>query len=576
MIKSMFFAISIVYLYQVLLYADPMPPNSILGFGTQHINQGNAELVQDAINKGYRLFDTADMYRNIQVLAPIFKANNRSNLYIVYKINPYKKRDLQEVKSTIDSVVESMGYIDNLMLHSAEDFYNDADSDFTRDFVTYVETLIQNGMVKSFGASNLNFGIKSFIEKLKKINKNLKIEVLENKLDNSSLQLSSVKNDLSFARENNIKVIGYGALGGVIVEGICNLGTCNVYSPLVFLDEVSHPSVIGLSRKYNIDAMMLLLAFESKKFDIYQIPTTSSSQRLSTNFDLFKKAYNLLSPQDMDLISHDIGIAEPNEFSDIPKELREINLFRSRLRLIEHLQKTPNEVLKTLNNLKLVFNDAESNSDLNSQINQPANKLLFVYEQARKLNKTNKLDSILSGINQFFSLPNSHRFLPILKKLFSFEAKQLGGLLVDRFVDYLGPGALTELRLLDNRFFTLIDKSDPNKLYPQFGKLILINLGKNNLIKVDVDRRSKFTVENLISLLRENEISESMISDVNENYDLSKLDKDMDLRTDTDAGLWLSKSDTLLVGNDVEKTDKTWVDIVNIYDPFKFKFMYTR
>src|SRR6185437_203136 len=90
------------------IFANNLPPNDILGYGTQLINSQNSSLINRAITIGYRLFDTAALYENINVINDQIKeSKNRGNLYIIYKIDPPTNlSDISEQIKNINQIIE--------------------------------------------------------------------------------------------------------------------------------------------------------------------------------------------------------------------------------------------------------------------------------------------------------------------------------------------------------------------------------------------------------------------------------------------------------------------------------------
>lgn len=122
------------------------------GFGlykvTDQVTMNNS--IQAAYQNGYRLFDTAQLYRNEKEVGQAFKdlSISRENIFVTTKVSEAN----QGYQSTIDSVKESlkklqMDYVDLLLVHWP---IQRAFFDTWRAF----EDLKKDGLTKSIGVSN--------------------------------------------------------------------------------------------------------------------------------------------------------------------------------------------------------------------------------------------------------------------------------------------------------------------------------------------------------------------------------------------------------------------------------------
>lgn len=133
-----------------------------VGFGTYLINDQGAmdSAVKTAFDAGYRLFDTAQMYRNEKVLGTALMNNgiNRNDVFITDKVaNENQGYDL--TVASVDFSLEQLGtdYIDLLLVHWP---INTKFFDTWRAF----EDVKKAGKVKSIGVSNYN---RALLELLK-------------------------------------------------------------------------------------------------------------------------------------------------------------------------------------------------------------------------------------------------------------------------------------------------------------------------------------------------------------------------------------------------------------------------
>ena len=120
------------------------------------INYDTKEL-RSAISLGYRLIDTAVMYRNEAVIGKAVKESNidRKDFFIVSKIPQDKaysgtdERVIQTVESSLNAL--DLGYIDLYLIH----FPLDSDEENLRVW-RVLEHYVKLGKLKSIGVSNFN------------------------------------------------------------------------------------------------------------------------------------------------------------------------------------------------------------------------------------------------------------------------------------------------------------------------------------------------------------------------------------------------------------------------------------
>ncbi|MCY9806358.1 aldo/keto reductase [Lentilactobacillus senioris] len=133
-----------------------------VGFGTYLINKQDEmdTAVQTAFEAGYRLFDTAQMYRNEQVLAAALNHNGiaRQDVFITDKV-ANENQGYELTVASVDFSLEQLGtdYIDLMLVHWPIN---------TKFFDTWraLEDVKKAGKVKSIGVSNYN---RAMLELLK-------------------------------------------------------------------------------------------------------------------------------------------------------------------------------------------------------------------------------------------------------------------------------------------------------------------------------------------------------------------------------------------------------------------------
>ncbi len=122
----------------------------LLGFGTYSIYGKECEkCVAEAIESGYRLIDTAQMYSNERAVGNAIRHFPREELFITTKLyNP--SRGYDKAKSDIEKSLNELqiDYIDLLLIHEP---YKES-----TEMYRAMEEGIKNGKLRAIGVSNFN------------------------------------------------------------------------------------------------------------------------------------------------------------------------------------------------------------------------------------------------------------------------------------------------------------------------------------------------------------------------------------------------------------------------------------
>ncbi|WP_233707786.1 aldo/keto reductase [Helicobacter aurati] len=123
----------------------------IIGLGTYTLAGRECErAILDALQVGYRSFDTAQMYRNEVYVGNAIKASGlrREDLFITTKLssNMGYETTKKSIRSSLDSL--QLDYIDLLLLHSP---YSQA-----KDMYRAMEEFYTQGRIKALGISNFD------------------------------------------------------------------------------------------------------------------------------------------------------------------------------------------------------------------------------------------------------------------------------------------------------------------------------------------------------------------------------------------------------------------------------------
>ena len=245
----------------------------IIGFGTWKLknNEDTIEIIKNAVNCGYRLFDTASAYGNEEAIGKGLKISNinRKELFISGKLwNEDRGYDniISACKKTINAL--DCEYLDMYLIHwpaskAVHENWQEINEETWRAF----EYLYQEGLVKSIGVCNFK---KNQLEALLKT---AKIKPMVNQIEYhiGYMQEETVK----YCQENNILIEAWSPLGSgkmLKVEDLNNMAKkYNVSTANLCLKWCIQNKILPLPKSKNLERMqenINCLDFEISKEDM--------------------------------------------------------------------------------------------------------------------------------------------------------------------------------------------------------------------------------------------------------------------------------------------------------------------
>lgn len=227
----------------------------VLGFGTARM-QGEEcyKSVSEALECGYRLIDTAQMYENHRDIARALQTSQipREELFVMSKIS--HNFNFLQTKEQIYRILEelSLGYLDLLLIH--EPYSN------SLEIYEAMQEAYESGLVKSLGVSNFN---EKFLFKfMQKVAIKPVLNQCETHLlyQQKSLRIMLLKHDIFLQS----------------------------WSPFIANQNgiLKHSLLMELAKKYSKTPAQIILNF-FHRLGILLIPKSSNLQRMKENLEVF-------------------------------------------------------------------------------------------------------------------------------------------------------------------------------------------------------------------------------------------------------------------------------------------------
>lgn len=228
----------------------------LLGYGVFQVNPDECErCVSDAIEVGYRLIDTAQIYKNEEGVgrAVANSGISRKDFFLVTKVW-ISNAGYEKAKQSIDKSLEKLktDYIDLVLIHQPfGDYYG-----------TYrlLEEYYEKGIIKSIGVSNFYadrfIDIASFVKHIPMVNQ------METHVFLQQQKLHKI------LKENKCQLMSWGPFA----EGKNNLFT--------------NKTLLNIGKKYNKTSAQVALRYLLEQH-IVVIPKTVNKDRMVENINVF-------------------------------------------------------------------------------------------------------------------------------------------------------------------------------------------------------------------------------------------------------------------------------------------------
>ena len=265
--------------YLTLADGNKMPQQ---GFGVYKITDQNEfdQAIASAWNHGYRLFDTAQMYKNEQNLGDYLKKLNvpRDEMFITTKIsetNQGYEGSINSLKASLKKL--QMDYVDLLLIHWP------INTEFFETWRAF-EDIKKSGLAKSIGVSNYDMVHLQYLatqaNEMPVINQ---IEVSP---------LMSQKPMLKFNDDNNI--------------------VTQAWSPLGRGKVLNHPTILAVAKDTGKSAAQVILRWHLQN-GIAIIPKSIHDERIAQNADIYDFELSTSQMEQMDSVNTNHRVSKEPE-----------------------------------------------------------------------------------------------------------------------------------------------------------------------------------------------------------------------------------------------------------------------
>ena len=253
-----------------------------VGLGTWLIDNDKVEeVVECALEAGYRHIDTAQAYGNEEGVGKAIRKSNIARQELILADEPTGNLDsntsLQVIKTLvhINETLNKMGldYLDLMIIHSPQPWqeFRDDNRYFKENKEVWkaLETAYQEGKVKAIGVSNF------LKDDLENILNSCQIKPMVNQI---LTHISNTKTELiKFCKENDILV--------------------EAYSPIAHGAILKNENIIAMANKYNVSVARLCIRYIIQ-LGLVALPKASSKEHLIDNL----KVDFEISEEDMEVL----------------------------------------------------------------------------------------------------------------------------------------------------------------------------------------------------------------------------------------------------------------------------------
>ncbi len=266
----------------------------MLGLGTWLIDDDKVEdVVKDALDVGYRHFDTAQAYANERGVGKAVRESgiDRRDIFVTTKLAAEIK-DYEGARKAIDESLRTMGldYIDLMIIHSPQP-WNEVNQSTDRYFKGNLEAwraleeVYSDGKLKAIGVSN-------FMQ-----------EDLDNLLENARIT-PMVNQILCHIANTPFDLIEYCRNKDIVLEA---------YSPIAHGEVLNNDAIRKMAEKYHVSTAQLCIRYDLE-MNMITLPKSSSKEHMIANADVDF----VINEKDMEVLKKIDKIKDYGESSIFP------------------------------------------------------------------------------------------------------------------------------------------------------------------------------------------------------------------------------------------------------------------
>ncbi|MGN0265462.1 MAG: aldo/keto reductase [Candidatus Fimousia sp.] len=265
-----------------------------LGLGTWFIHDDIvADAIKEAVNVGYRHFDTAQAYGNERGVGEGIRNCGipREEIFVTSKVAAEHKT-YDEAMAGIDETIKKMGldYLDMMIIHSPQPWIkvNQSEDRYVngnREAWKALEDAYKAGKLKAIGLSNFQIGD---IENI--------LEVCEIK--------PMVNQILLHISNTPLELVEYCQSNGIVVEA---------YSPIAHGEILNQSEIVAMAEKYYVSVPQLCIRY-TLQLGAVSLPKTGNPEHMMTNAEVDFE----ISPEDMKMLKKFKHIEDYGQSSHFP------------------------------------------------------------------------------------------------------------------------------------------------------------------------------------------------------------------------------------------------------------------
>ncbi|RRF90563.1 MAG: aldo/keto reductase [Coriobacteriaceae bacterium] len=252
-----------------------------------------AEAVREAVEIGYRHFDTAQAYANERGVGEGMRTAGvpREELFVTTKVAAEHK-DYESAARSIDESLGAMGldYLDMMIIHSPQPWLevNQSDDRYYEGNLEAWRALTdayKAGKIRAIGVSNFLQGD------------------IDNIWDNTEVK-PMVNQVLCHISNTPLDLIEYCQAKGIVMEA---------YSPVAHGEALKNPTIAQMAEKYGVTVPQLCIRYDLQ-LGMITLPKTANPEHMRSNADVDFQ----ISAEDMETLKHVEKIKDYGDSSFFP------------------------------------------------------------------------------------------------------------------------------------------------------------------------------------------------------------------------------------------------------------------